>query len=310
MNVIAASAPGKVVLTGEYAVLDRAPAIAMAVNRRARVRAEPGAGRLTCTGAVTDGDTRLFDSVMGNVDRPIAAGAGFWLDTSDFLAAGSTHKLGIGSSAALTVALAGAAAFIAGEPRVDDSDLAFTAHAAFQNGKGSGVDVATSTAGGLVEYRRPERRIRRLAWPEGLHFALIWTGVSTSTDSMLGKLHLDNVDLSHLAAAAEEAARAWRSADAHGVVAATGDYMSALADFDQGHELGITGGGHELLLEESLSRTVAYKPCGAGGGDIGVVLGADRGDVDRFVARAVELGFSRLDARMDPNGLAVSGTRR
>jgi len=34
---IMASAPGKVVLSGEYAVLDGAPAVCMAVDRRARV---------------------------------------------------------------------------------------------------------------------------------------------------------------------------------------------------------------------------------------------------------------------------------
>ncbi len=34
---ITASAPGKLVLSGEYAVLDGAPAICMAVDRRARV---------------------------------------------------------------------------------------------------------------------------------------------------------------------------------------------------------------------------------------------------------------------------------
>ena len=35
------SAPGKLILTGEYAVLDGAPGLAMAINRRARVRLEP-----------------------------------------------------------------------------------------------------------------------------------------------------------------------------------------------------------------------------------------------------------------------------
>ena len=36
-NSVIASAPGKVILCGEYAVLDGAPAICMAVDRRARV---------------------------------------------------------------------------------------------------------------------------------------------------------------------------------------------------------------------------------------------------------------------------------
>ncbi len=38
MTAVCASAPGKVVLCGEYAVLDGAPAICMAVRRRAKVR--------------------------------------------------------------------------------------------------------------------------------------------------------------------------------------------------------------------------------------------------------------------------------
>jgi hypothetical protein len=40
------------------------------------------------------------------------------------------------------------------------------------------------------------------------------------------------------------------------------------------------------------------------------VLGSDRSEVDRFVSRAVELGFSKLDARIDFNGIAISGTRQ
>ena len=39
MNAVTATAPGKVVICGEYAVLDGATAIAAAVDRRAVVRA-------------------------------------------------------------------------------------------------------------------------------------------------------------------------------------------------------------------------------------------------------------------------------
>ena len=38
MMQVIASAPGKLVLLGEYAVLEGAPALVMAINRRARVR--------------------------------------------------------------------------------------------------------------------------------------------------------------------------------------------------------------------------------------------------------------------------------
>jgi phosphomevalonate kinase len=37
MTIVTASAPGKAVLSGEYVVLDGAPAIATALDRRARI---------------------------------------------------------------------------------------------------------------------------------------------------------------------------------------------------------------------------------------------------------------------------------
>ena len=51
------SAPGKVVLWGEYAVLDGAPAAVMAVNRYANVTLTPAAAMTQCTsrGLLTPG---------------------------------------------------------------------------------------------------------------------------------------------------------------------------------------------------------------------------------------------------------------
>jgi phosphomevalonate kinase len=104
---VTASAPGKIVLSGEYAVLDGAPAIAMAVDRRAVASVSDNTNdecRVVTEGFESSGDARyrIVEAVCGA--RP--AGRDFVLDTRAFVADG--RKLGIGSSAALTVALVAA----------------------------------------------------------------------------------------------------------------------------------------------------------------------------------------------------------
>ena len=307
-TTLAASAPGKVVLTGEYAVLDGAPAIAMAVDRRASVRFAAGPHVLDCVGAVNEGDTRLFDAAMAAVGS--GTSGRFTLDTTAFVAGNTGRKLGIGSSAALTVALMGMLVRLSD---VGDDSLetrAYRAHEELQGGLGSGVDIATSLAGGLVDYRRPGRRVSRLEWPAGLCMALISMPVSASTTSMLSKLDADTVDFGALGAAAEHAAQSWSSGDADRVVDGTQGYLDALLEFDRSHALGILAGGHERLVDACASSPLVYKPCGAGGGDVGIVLGTDRAAVDAFAEQAAELGYARLNVRMDPNGLAVSGSVR
>ena len=49
--IIEASAPGKMVLVGEYAVLEGSPALVSAVNREAKVRLELTEGRGICVNA-------------------------------------------------------------------------------------------------------------------------------------------------------------------------------------------------------------------------------------------------------------------
>lgn len=306
MSVVAASAPGKVVLSGEYAVLDDAPAVAMAVDRRALASYSTTGSGITCLGAATDGDTRLFERVAeaagyGGSDR-----GDFTLDTRAFVATDGKRKLGIGSSAALSVALAAVLGRLSGGDARADT-VAYTAHNRFQAKTGSGVDIATSYAGGLIEYCRPGRTVTRLVWPQGLHFRLVWTGIEASTGGMLSKLDLESADFSELGEAAGETARAWSSGDVAGILTATTSYTRALADFDRQHGIGIMGGGHEGLVAAAATGDIVYKPCGAGGGDIGIVLGADRGEVDAFVVAAAERGCRNVSAVLDTCGLAVSG---
>ena len=271
------------------------------------VRLAPGERSVETTGPVARGDTRLLDSVCDAMQVDASRIGAVALDTSAFGTPDGSAKYGFGSSAALTVALVGAlAAWFGAE---SGGEMPYMAHERFQSTPGSGVDIATSLAGGLIEYRFGGRTVTALDWPDDLHLALVFSGISASTGSMLAKLDPASVDYSELGRAAENAAAAWSTGDAAKIVAATLDYGAALGKFDEQNRIGIFDGGHAALVNAARHSAVAYKPCGAGGGDIGVVLGTSVAEVDAFVAAAAGQGFSRVDASIDMNGMAVSGAR-
>lgn len=292
------SAPGKVVLSGEYAVLRGAPAVAAAVDRRAVVAVEPGDSETICIGLGGRTDTRLLDCVLEALGRELPD-ARLTLNTTAF--SDGSNKLGLGSSAALTVALAAALAPEGPGKRL--LDTAQEAHRAFQQGRGSGVDVAASWAGGIIVYRMQDAATQSIPWPAGLHYALFWTGTSVSTTERVTRFDAaaDLPATNVLCEAAAELAGLWQSGDAEKLLSGYRSYMDALTRFDGAHGLGIFDGGHaDLTLAEP---DLIYKPCGAGGGDVGVALSTDRDRLDRFAARAAERGVLRLDVELDPRGV-------
>ena len=165
-GTVLASAPGKAVLSGEYAVLDGAPAVVMAVNRRATVQVEPseeehhtvvapgfsstiGRFRLERSGVdwIAGGeDYALFEAILTAGGIRLPERCHFTLDTQAFVDADSGDKLGLGSSAALSAALAFAMSEY-DEQHSHPMVAAAGGHRAFQGGSGSGADVAASLAG-------------------------------------------------------------------------------------------------------------------------------------------------------------------
>jgi phosphomevalonate kinase len=321
-----ASAPGKVVLSGEYAVLDGAPAICMAVDRRARATivesprqfhsvTAPGysdiEGRFTSAGGAAEwlqgrDVYPLLDAAWNALAPEPRRGLSITLDTRQFFAAGGATKAGLGSSAAMTVAFVGAISAHLGLPE-DVGGTAHDAHRSLQGGRGSGVDVACSIAGGLIEYRMPDRSVGAIALPEGLCWALLWSGVASSTAAKIRRLAdaATRPSREALAAAAENMAGAWRSGDANTVLGEYPAYCDALQRFGVDHGLGIFDAGHDAVAEAAAEAGLVYKPCGAGGGDVGIVMGADASKVDAFADDAARFGFSPLDACFDANGLTT-----
>ena len=304
MSTVTASAPGKVVLSGEYAVLDGAPAVSMAVNRRATATVSVVDGEehvLDVAGTAAPGDFALFDAVVNQVFPDGGRKFRARLDTSAFAEDG--RKLGVGSSAAIAVALAAAL-----DPNSSGTlENAFAAHAKLQGGIGSGVDVATSATGGLVRFQRGAA-ISRLDWPEGLSYALLWSGVPASTAERVRAVDMNAAtDVRRtLSARAGQAAEAWASGNAELVLAATAEYANALRAFSDEQDLDVFAAGHDVMSDAAGKRGLVYKPCGAGGGDVGIVLGRDAQSVASFADSAEARGFRQIDIALDPDGIRVN----
>jgi len=325
------SAPGKIMLCGEYVVLDGAPSVCMAVNRRANVVIKDSSSDqhvVRCPGFAEGefkfsvGKNREFEWLASETPLPdfslleevwtaantdISGSVEIVLDTTPFVEASSGNKVGLGGSAALTVALSAAISGLA-RKKIDVGAMIET-HRRFQGGRGSGADVAVACSGGVIEYRRGETvKIHPLQWQGDLEYAVLWSGQSASTVQKLS--HFEAAKMSDgsrqaLYAASAEIANAWAEADAEQLLVLFDRYTKTLIDFSDDHGLGVFEAGHAELVELAGMHDVIYKPCGAGGGDVGIVLSSDKDAVDRFTVEAAARGFAPLDVRIDDNGLLI-----
>lgn len=334
---IVASAPGKLVLLGEYAVLEGAPAVVMAVDRRARATLSdaasddylidaPSLGIHGARGRLGDGRIEWPDLAPAEANKlqltgaVIAAAAGedplppfrAELDTDAFFVAG--NKLGLGSSAALTVALSGALCALRDQAAPSASRL-IAAHREMQGGRGSGLDVAASLHGGTIVYRLEEEgpRVEPVTLPPGLHIGCIWSGKSASTADFLRRIgawrevapnHYNKV-MNELKCCAGAGAMAALCGDAATVVEAAAAYAEALAGLGRASGADIISAEHVKIGGIAADCGVTYKTCGAGGGDVGVALTTDGNRLAQFGRRIEQTGFRMLDLATDPNGLQV-----
>ena len=104
-----------------------------------------------------------------------------------------------------------------------------------------------------------------------------------------------------LAAAAKSIAATWADGNTNEIVASYASYIEQLRTFSVDHKLGIFDAGHDSLVERAFAANLVYKPCGAGGGDVGIVLGDDETALDRFVAE-LPANFRVIDCALDPGG--------
>lgn len=335
-----ASAPGKLVLAGEYAVLDGGPAVAAAVGRRAQarlLRPLTQACELQTNGSGHDfrfslnrrgepvweqspgAQGALLEAALAVAARqqlPITALAPFRLelcsrDLSEAAGTARASKIGIGSSGA--VAVAAAAVLQSALGRTPTEAFALEVHRQLQQEQGSGLDVSTSFHGGVIA-RQKSGEVHALCWPDGLCVLPVWTGIAAATPLMLDKFasfrlqtQLYRLRMQALIGAAQCVLDAWESVNIASLLDAFGAYADELHCFDVASGIGIWSPPHCALERLALDAGLQYKPSGAGGGDLGIALCSDAQALAAFASEARRAGFTPLELDLGVTGLEVSG---
>lgn len=293
-----ARAPGKVVLSGAYAVLEGAPAIVSAVDRYVLCDTALPAERVT---------PEVAAALPG---RPAPA-----FDASALRENG--QKLGLGSSAAIVVA--SLAAVFGGEHpdalslRRAIEEPALRAHRQAQGG-GSGIDVIASTRGGTLVATRWAPDVLEVApveLPPGLCVEAWASGVSASTPELLravARFRAENPAhhaeiMSALGASARRAVDTLGAGNGPALVLELALQRELLGQLGSASHVPIVTPMVKSLAEWAKARGAAVLPSGAGGGDI-VLWVSMQPSPAAFATLAGSLGHHPVPLRLHAPGAA------
>ena len=299
-----ARAPGKIVISGAYAVLEGAPAIVAAVDRY--VVADGARSSAIVTEEV------LAAMSVGVLDQVP------WFDASGLRARlpdGTSRKIGLGSSSAILVASLGAA--IAEQIPEEDKlrreilPIALAAHRQAQPG-GSGIDVVASVRGEVTKcILRPDGAIKvePFQLPAGLHLQVYACPTASSTSKLLEQvrdLRKNNAALyrSLMDSASAGSMSAATAADAVSFVRALSLQTEALGTLGKLAKAPIVIDAVRELRAIAVDEEATFGPSGAGGGDIALWAGLGPPS-ETFRARAAELRLEPLEMKIGARGLHI-----
>ena len=318
-----AVAPGKAVLTGEYSVLAGGPAVVLATNSFVSISLES-------TGSESWAfETLGFESVPELVSPnrlPSSSGSslisailkkfGFVTlrdlsdegllpskiitDSSSFFLSGK--KLGLGSSAAVcTASYRLLCQVLNREPNIKE---AIDIHRNWQGGAGSGLDVAASWHGHIISFQNAESQ--QFYLPPEIWIQFVWTGKSSTTIDHIRKFQSLNGKQNKKALESLKESSQTTKENFH--LQNLLHYQKTLKEFDDACGLNIFSPEHNKLGTIAHQNGLAYKPCGAGGGDIGVAFGDDTNKENRqsFVDSATSAGFVCLNLETAEHGVRVT----
>ncbi len=352
MMVITADAPGKLILLGEYAVLEGAPALVGAVARRARVTIE-NADRFSLRSSMLESDVpfqlnagqvvfarnipepdrdRLgvfrscMESALRTLAMPLDDPVQISVDTSAFFLPDGHRKLGVGSSAALTVSLTAALYAFTGtaDVRVPDRKRLLAesmgAHRMAQSNTGSGVDIAASVYGGVFRYQLSESDPSAPAKMSPTHLTpdlatvAIWTGRSASTPEMVARVNRFKMAnpkqyatlLDHMTALSRSGIAALGEGDTGAFLEAVRGYRDAMDKLGVASDTPILSSDHREINRICSRYGLSYKPSGAGGGDLGILFASNGAPVGEALKELEGAGYPAFDLQIGTHGVRTT----
>jgi len=346
--------PGKLILLGEYGVLEGASALVATVNRFAQVTLESTEDStfLLRAPAIDIPGMRFLIDASGKIQflkRPLKKTAqkmqlflsifeyalhtlkkhgkslvstSILLDTSEFFYQKQSAKLGLGSSAALTVALiASLYEHVTGRPQ-DANKLfreALEAHRLAQGNIGSGIDVAASVYGGILCYKIEDSwpnfsaKTERLKMPSGLHYLPIWVGKSSSTIDFvkqfykfkqLNRKHYQTL-LEEMQFWSSEGCRAFKQENVPEFLESVRAYHQIMEKLGEKIGAPVISKEHQRLADISANVGAVYKPSGAGGGDLGIAFSDSENTIKRLREQIARAGFEIMDLDFGTTGIQI-----
>jgi len=315
IDPIRVSAPGKLLLLGEYSVAFGGLGLAMAVDRRVELRPAP-------TERIDRENLVDFCRDFAAQRLGVATSGPAWRADSSRLYEGEV-KLGLGSSAAVAAAAVSSLLVELGHEIDSASErgrlwrLTLDAHRAIQGGSGSGIDIAASVFGGVVGLRAgvSPQEVEACGLPRDLRLVPVWTGEAASTPALLRAVRTFaqsspgqfDVLMGEMREVVEPffvedpcSAGAW--------IAAARRYGDLMARLGEAAGAGIVTPRIQQLIALAGDLGGAAKPSGAGGGDVVLGFFSDEGAAAKFGVAAPGADAVPLDLAFEPVGVrAASG---
>jgi mevalonate kinase len=322
--IVTASAPAKIILFGEHFVVYGEPAIATAIDRRARVTAQKRNDKRIFINSVALGTSGFFTenrfqakqggaaaqakleptriAVQRTLDRcGKETGVNVTVHSNIPVAAG------LGSSAAVGVATAAAVAELFGV-KAPQEEIYRTAYEAerFVHGTPSGIDPAVSTYGGVLLFRK-KHGFTRLAVKTNVPLVVGNTGIERSTGGMVSAVRRRqqknpksiNAIIKYAGKIALSAAEALKSGDLRKL----GELMNANQKLLS--EVGVSGEPLERLIHAARKAGASgAKLTGAGGGGCMIAL-CSSDKLKRIVDAIESQGGTAFVARKTDEGVRI-----